>query len=444
MFDHNPGKTERVEDPLTRLHNRESYFNLLHKRVTESALNRSTIALLVIDITDFHRINHIHGYEIGDKLLYAFASLLEGVRREQDHLARIGDDQFVLLLRGVMNRGHARLAAMKILKLLELPFELGEIRININVAIGIALCPEHASEPVSLMKLAERALLLAKMSGNLLEFAPEYEKDELSDEWDIEIELEDSIEKSQLLPYYQPKVSLKTGKPVGAEALIRWNSPSRGFVRPDLFIPTAEKMGFIKPMTNWLMNAILRQSQEWTEKWGPLSVSINIPPLLLLQPDFTATVRSALNLWPNSNVTLCLEIVERSLVSETEYCFQILSQLRAMGLKVSIDDFGTGYSSLSYFKSIPADELKIDKSFVEDLTTDRDNLNLVKLMIHLAHSFGMYVVAEGVEDLPVLTALKRLNCDQIQGYIFSKPLPHQDFCSWLQSYKGIKGEITPG
>ncbi|MBF0219763.1 MAG: bifunctional diguanylate cyclase/phosphodiesterase [Gammaproteobacteria bacterium] len=432
-----PEFTKRIEDSLTRLHNRESFFNLLQQRVVESALNNAPIALLIIDISAFHRINLIHGYQTGDALLYQFATLLEKVRRPQDHCARIGDDQFALILRNIMNQGHARLAAMKVLKLLEKPMEVKDKQFTLNVHIGAALCPEDASESNHLLKSAERALLIAKKSGNLIEFNCLAHEEEINENWGIEVELEDAIDKSQLVTYYQAKISLESGRPMGAEALIRWNSPNRGFVSPDVFIPIAESMGFIKPMTNWLLNNVLRQSQSWSNRWGVLTVSINVPPQLLLEPDFFDMIRSALKLWPSKHIQLCLEIIERSFVSDTEHCFSLLNELRALGVKISIDDFGTGYSSLSYFKSIPADELKIDKSFLANIPEDIDNVNLIRLIIHLAHSFNMHVVAEGVEDIKTAATLRKLACDQVQGYLFSKPLPQAEFIKFLENYRGL-------
>lgn len=429
--------TERSEDPLTGIHSRQSFTRLLHRRVSDAAVRKRKLALLVFDINEFTRLNHVYGYAAGDQLLRQFAELLEEVRREQDHIGRIGDSRFALLLRDVLNQGHARLAALKVLKLLERPFEVRDSRAYVNATIGIALCPVHASEPNDLLRMAESALALAQSEQALFEFASEVDIDEISEFWDLEIQLEESIEKDQLLVYYQPKISLTTGKPVGAEALIRWDSPSRGIVSPTLFVPIAEQRGYIKPMTVWLLNSVLRQSQRWSEKWGPLSISVNISPQLLMQTDFVDVIKAALNLWPNHRVTLILEIVERSLIGDPEKCFDLLSRLRQLGVKISIDDFGTGYSSLSYFKSIPADELKIDRSFVVDLKANQDNVNIVKLIVHLAHSFNMQVVAEGVEQRADLAALAKLKCDQVQGYYVAKPMPADEFQQWLKEYSGV-------
>jgi EAL domain-containing protein (putative c-di-GMP-specific phosphodiesterase class I) len=233
-------------------------------------------------------------------------------------------------------------------------------------------------------------------------------------------------------------VANDTGKPVGAEALVCWESPNRGMVAPNLFMPVAESIGFINPLTIWMLNSALRLSADWTDKWGQLEVSVNIPPYFFSQPDFGDTVQSVLGLWEAQNSTLCLEILEQSFAGDVETSFNTLRELRDMGVKIAIDDFGTGYSCLSYFRDIPADELKIDKSFVDGLLKDRDNANIVELIIDLAHRFDLKVVAEGVEDAKTLVAMKKLNCDVVQGYYFSKPLPAHEFRDWLERFQGIR------
>ena len=426
--------TQKIEDPLTRLHNRVSFLKLLQRRILDANEYHSKLALVLINVNQLNRINHQHGYDAGDEVLCQFANLLEEVRREQDHVARIGDNRFVLLLRDVMNKGHAKLAALKVLKCLEQPFEVNGEKILLTVTIGIGVSPIDASETFALLKVSEKALLLASQSNQLIGFITGEEDDELSDIWDIEIELVGAIDNSQLVNYYQPKVSLITGKPTGAEALMRWNSPSRGFTPPNVFIPVAEKMGFIKPMTNWLINTALRESKEWTKKFGPLSVSVNVPPQLLLEHDFVDNVSNALEMWKGNDTTLTIEIIERSFISNADHTFKVLKKLRDLGVKISIDDFGTGFSSLSYFKMIPCDELKVDQSFVFDLLKEKANSNIVKLIVQLAHSFDLTVVAEGVETLDILSALKQLNCDDVQGYLLCKPIPQKDVKSWFEKY----------
>ncbi|MES9899475.1 MAG: bifunctional diguanylate cyclase/phosphodiesterase [Sedimenticola sp.] len=424
-----------MNENLTGLADRKHFFKLLGREVRRSNEFSSPIALLVVDLQRFNRINSLYGYAAGDQVLDTVAAILLKVARQQDSVARIGDDQFAVLLSGISNPEHARLAAFKIERLLDLPLPAGDDQIRCSVRIGIAVCPLHSSGAEDLLKTAEEALMAAKMSGQSIGMAQEETHEFISETWDIEIELVDAIKKHQMEVYFQPKVSLQSGKPVGAEALIRWNSPSRGLVGPDLFIPVAESLGILKQITLWMLNSALRLSGDWSDQWGRLEVSINIPAGLLIQPDFIDIVRSVKGLWQPHNITLCLEVLEKSFISDVESCFEALKRLREMGVKIAIDDFGTGYSSLSYFRDIPADELKIDQSFVFGLLSDRANAHIVSLIIDLAHSFNLTVVAEGVENRETLEAIKTLGCDVVQGYLYSKPIPVDQFKQWLVAFK---------
>ena len=260
----------------------------------------------------------------------------------------------------------------------------------------------------------------------------------MPEDWDIELSLDEALDNDEFLLYYQPKIALDSGGVTGVEALLRWNHPTRGFIPPCFFIPIAERMGHIKPITNWIFNTALRQAAEWTDKWGPLSVAVNIPPDFILMPDLKDIISNAISLWGSDDIMLTLEIVERSLVIEPERSISIMSDLRAMGISISIDDFGTGYSSLSYFENLPVDELKIDKSFVTDVVSSKPNQNIVKLIVELAHAFDMEVVAEGVEDVAAERYLKNINCDIAQGYYYARPMPNDQISDWLKKYSGAK------
>lgn len=424
-----------MRDPVTGLFDRQHFLHILESEVNEANEHQIPIGLIVVDIRDFNRINRLFGYSAGDLVLRAVAKTLEQVKRKQDQIARIGDDQFVLILSGIMNSGHAQLAAFKLQRLLDIPIRLEHEEIRCAAHIGIALCPEHATGPDVLLSEAEKALAQARHSEHQVCIAERREEDEISENWDIELELVDSIKRSQLRVYFQPKISLATYKPIGAEALVRWDSPSRGLLAPNTFIPVAESIGFIKPLTEWVLNSALRLSGQWTKQWGELEVSVNIPTRILEKPDFTDIVLSARELWKPENITLYLEVLEQSLMGDVKTSFAKLNGLRQEGIKVSIDDFGTGYSSLAYFRDIPADQLKIDRSFVSGLLKDKANENIVDLIINLAHRFDLSVVAEGVEDTDTLAALKIMQCDSVQGYVFAKPMPAEVFQDWLTSHQ---------
>ncbi len=427
-----------MEDKLTQLSDRKTFFKVLARQIVSVHDYKVKLALLVIDINRFRRINKLYDYPIGDLVLQQLTTILKSVKRDQDYLARIGDNQFALILVNIMNTGHATLAAQKILRLLETPFIIGETKLQIDTTIGIALCPIHASRTTALLKESEEALLLARQYKKSIGIAAsDIVDDELSETWDIEMDIEEAIQTQQFSIYYQPKISLSSGKPVGAEALLRWNHRVRGFISPAVFIPIIEKTGHIKPITSWLLNSVLRHSSRWTTKWGALSISANIPPELIVQLDLKDFVDNAIDLWGSDNITLTLEIIERSLVNDTKKCFDILKELQSMGVQISIDDFGTGYSSLSYFKLLPINELKIDQSFVFELLTDKANEKLVHLMIELAHNFALKVVAEGIEDQETYIALKNMGCDVGQGFYMAKPMPEEEFAKWLETFNEV-------
>ena len=424
-----------MEDPLTGLNDRKSLFSLIRRQVNIANEQNARLGLLVIDINDFGKLNNIHGYVGGDRVLQRFAEVLGLVQRSFDYAARIGDDRFALVLPNLANRGHAELAVHKLHRLLEVPFDLEGTQVRVSATVGIALCPDHATYPENLIKEAERALYAAQRSGRPFYMSAASDVEEISELWDLEVELQSAIKGNQLELYYQPKVSLHTGKPIGAEALIRWNSPSRNLVLPSIFIPIAEEAGYMKELTIWVLNSALRQSNDWTDKWGDLSVSVNVPPQIVLQPDFADTIANAIGLWKGSGEQLVIEITEQTLASDPERVMEVLGAVQEMGVQVSIDDFGTGYSSLQYFKRIPASELKIDQSFVRGLLRDPADADIVHLIIDLAHRFNLSVVAEGVEDVETLKELARNKCDVAQGYLFSKPLPHGQFNQWLENFR---------
>ena len=422
------------EDELTGLHDRRTFLLALRRQVGYANDKQSSLALLVIDIDGFAAINGTHGYDFGDKALQYLALQLRQVARAYDYVARVGDNRFALILPRIMNKGHAELAAQKLFRLLDIPFQSGHGRVKLAVTIGIALCPAHASHAEFLLRLAERALVTARGKGLHSQFPPDEDKDDkLSEFWDIEIELATAVQRGEMHLHYQPKVRCSDLRPVGVEALMRWDSRSRGTLTPDVFIPVAEHTGQIKALTIWAMNTALRQASEWTHSFGELSVAVNVPADLVVQHDLPDLVENALKLWGRPNVQLVLEITERSLVVAPEHSFKILSRIREMGVKVSIDDFGTGYSCLAYFKNIPADELKIDKSFVSGLLEDPACAELTSLIIDLAHRFGLSVVGEGVEDEQTLQALVQRSCDVAQGYLVGAAMGSDQFQRWLDS-----------
>jgi diguanylate cyclase (GGDEF)-like protein len=419
-----------LEDELTGLNNRGHFLSLLRRHITYANDRKNLLALIVVDVDGFAHINGAHGYEFGDRLLQHLARQVAGAARKQDYTARIGSDRFALLLPRVMNAGHAELAVQKLQRLLDSPFDGGEHKIKIEVTIGVALCPMHATHADFLLRCAEKAVETARLTGSNSAFAPDVQGDKISEFWDIEIELGAALDRGELALFYQPQMRIADLRPVGVEALMHWTSRTRGPVPADVFIPIAERTGQIKKLTIWALNTALRQAGQWQHAWGELSVAVNLPADLAAQQDLPELVENSMKLWGKRGVQLVLEITERSLMN-ARAAFEILSRIRQLGAKVSIDDFGTGYSCLAYFKNIPADELKVDKSFVGALLTDPGAAQITALIIDLAHRFGLSVVAEGVEDKKTLQALRSAGCDLAQGYLISKALTAADMQKWL-------------
>jgi len=425
-------------DALTGLYDRTTFISALEKKVSTALMNESSMALLVVDLRRLARINRSFGRRGGDFILSKLADKIVDISREGDVVGRIGDDQFALLLPSIANIGHAKLAALNIQRMLDTPFEYDGWVIRPSASIGVATMPTQASEADLLLQLSMDAVEEAKrLEQPIVFFSSEETARTNSVDWDIENALSDSIVNSELVVYFQPKLSLTTGCPVGAEALVRWQSQEKGLLMPGDFLPVAETIGFLKPLSIWMLNGALRCSLDWTDKWGNLGVSVNIPPSMMGQPDFVDLILNAQNLWKNNSSFLCLEILEQALIDDVQLVFKRLNMLRDKGVSISIDDFGTGYSSLSYFRDIPADELKIDRSFVKNLTSDSVSRNIVGLIIEMAQLFNLKVVAEGVEDKETMSFLKSQGCDYVQGFYLAKPMPAEEFQHWLEEYEPV-------
>lgn len=421
-----------TDDELTGLQHRRSFLATLRQQVGFSNDRQSLLALLVCDIDGFARLNAAHGYDFGDQALKYVAQHLRAIARPQDYVGRIGDNRFALLLPRIMNQGHAELAVQQMIRHLEVPFQAAQGSVRLNATIGAALCPGHASHPEHLLRQAEKSLEAARAQGAPWMFPPDSGDEQgFSEFWDLEIDLDGAIQRGELLLGYQPQLSAADLQPLGAEALMAWPHRTRGVVPASQFIPIAEKTGQIRPMTMWALNTALRQAAHWQHP-APLAVSVNVPAEMVAREDLPDMVENALQLWGEPGVQLVLEITERSLVADPDRSFGVLSCIRDMGVKVSIDDFGTGYSCLAYFKHIPADELKIDRSFVMGMTSDAGSADIASLIIDLAHRFGLSVVAEGVEDEATLAMLRQRGCDAVQGHLFAKAMRSDAFGKWLQ------------
>lgn len=393
------------------------------------------LAIMLVNIDHFRRLNTVFGYEVGDELLEAFEDRLDQMSRDKDYIIRMGNSEFLLVLPQMMNSGHASLAAHKILNGLSEPFYLNETEHKISVHIGVAIFPDHADNVSALVQKTEIALMSARNSASTFAIYSEDNKQLDINAWDIEGDLDAALENDEFELNYQPQVSIQTGIVFGAEALIRWKSEDRGYIRPDIFIKLAEQSGQIEAITWWVLNRALREVVEWPKAWKPLKVAVNISAVVLKDISFVDSVKSALNIWGVSSEQLVLEITESALMEDTTSSFITLEELKALGVGISIDDFGTGYSSMAYFKNIPANELKIDQSFIFYMLKNEMDQHVVNTVIELAHGFNLRVVAEGIEDQDTFESLKNLGCDVGQGFHIAKPMPQKELINWLQNYE---------
>lgn len=422
--------TSKRKEFLCKLQN---YCNL-----AQSNLER--LGLIIFDLKDYHRINAMYGFDTGDLLLNETWKRIDAAGFKNTIVDRIGNDEFALILQKVQDTKLLTLAANKVVRTLAVPFEVNGYTIKLDIVIGIS-SQEIRSDKVS--ESAEKLLIEAeinlreakKQNQKYLESHSECKFDDL--DWELESDLHLAVIQNELQLYYQPKINLETEKPTQAEALARWIHPNRGMVSPEEFIPILEQTGDIFDMTKWAIHVALRQLKEWPklDETDQYSVSINVSSHSLENPDFYQIVKRAIGIWGINPEQLTIEITEGALIAEEHSSYSNIFKLKDLGLKISIDDFGTGYSCLSYFKRIPADELKIDQSFIRNLKKDKDDEHITRVIIELAHRFSMKVVAEGVEDEESCLKLKEFGCDFIQGYYFSKPISQEKYCQWLLNFK---------
>lgn len=414
---------------------RLDFLRHLSTAVSRCSKKGKAVGLLVVQVEELDKVEGAFGYEKSQKLLEQFCVRLEGLLRNHDRLILVGDRKFCFILSDLMNEGHAILAANKIERLTNEPFNIDGHSVKLEASIGVAVFPHHAGNAEDLARRGELALAAAQDSGTSYESYSDGSTMRMASLWHIESDLGRALEQSELELYYQPKINLQTGHPCGAEALMRWNHPTKGLILPDEFIPVADRTGNLELMTWFAINTALRQQSEWPDLWGNLSVAINLSVNVLKSEQLSITIRDAEKIWGSESRQLILEITEDALITDPDEGFSILRKLQSEGIRIAIDDFGTGYSSMSHFRDMPADELKIDKSFVLNMLNDKRDWQIVRTAIDLAHTFDFSVVAEGVENEAVLNELVDMKCDMAQGYHYSPPLPQQEFIEWINNYK---------
>lgn len=415
-------KNLALYDHLTGLPNRVLLRDRLQQNLFSAKREQHTVAVLMLDLDHFKEINDTLGHNIGDELLKQVSQRFEHQLRKSDTVGRLGGDEFAIIVPGADSESAVRVANM-LTKCLEPPFEVRDNILTVSGSIGITVYPEHGENVSELFKRADVAMYVAKR-GNRGYTIYDARKDQHSaGKLSLRRDLRSAVNNGELELYYQPKLDLHSRTMIGVEALARWQHPEHGFIAPDIFIPIMEQTGLIKPFTHWALNAALKQCAAWSSAGMNIGVSVNLSMHNLRELLLPRQILKLLKKWGLNHDALILELTESAVMSNSQKVHAILTELAAAGVQFSIDDFGTGYSSLSYLKKLPVHELKIDKSFVMEMDTHKDDAVIVHSTIELAHNLGLRVIAEGVENEQVMAMLAAEGCDQIQGYFISRPVP---------------------
>jgi diguanylate cyclase (GGDEF)-like protein len=417
-------------DTLTGLPNRPSFLRKLGEQMQDAAAHGTTFALLYSDLDRFREINDAFGHEGGDAVLREIGARISRAGPETlDRVARLGVDDFAFLLRPGSDEREAVRAAEDGIQFLREPFTLSEQPVFLSASIGIAVFPTHGSSAEELLRHAEAAMFAAKRTQT--RYAVYGAAFDVHSHRRIALlrDLRRALETNQLTLYYQPQVDFRTGRLVGAEALLRWAHPERGMVPPLEFIPVAEETGLIHQLTPWVLKHALQQHRAWQRSGLELRMSVNVSMRNLRDPEFLAVVQAMVNTAGVDARSVTLEVTEGAMMLEATRTLDVLQRIRDLGVNISIDDFGTGYSSLAYLSRLPVNEVKIDRAFVMDITTPGPRA-IVEAVIKLGKVFGLRVIAEGVKDEPTWTQLRSLGCDIAQGYYLSEPVAAEAFATW--------------
>ncbi|MCB1775348.1 MAG: EAL domain-containing protein [Gammaproteobacteria bacterium] len=422
-------------DALTRLPNRILFHERVQHSLVRAARRNSRVGIIFVDLDHFKDVNDSLGHSAGDQLLKSVAELLCSVLRNDDTVARIGGDEFTILIEDVNDRDRLTSVIEKLMDAFDREFDLGTARVRVSPSLGISISPEDGEDTDTLMRNADAAMYRAKSLGrNTYQFYTEELTRQASDRMRIDSALRKAINDREFYLQYQPQIDLRSGAVVGMEVLVRWNSTELGFVPPDQFIPIAENNGLIIPIGRWVLEDACRQARTWIDD-GVLSgtLAVNISGVQVRRGDLVTMVREVLAATGFPAAQLELEVTEGFIMGETEQAVATLTELRDMGLTLAVDDFGTGYSSLAYLKSLPIHRLKIDKSFIRDIPDDQDDMAITRAVIALGKSLGLELVAEGVETEIQRRFLVDEGCSHAQGYLFHRPLNSADMADLLHA-----------
>ncbi len=407
---------------------RQEFFNTISSLVES---NDNNIAFIIIKIRRFNEINTTYGFEKGDKYLAYVEDKLQEILRSEDIVARIGDNEFGALLPELNNTSHALLAANKIASEFKHAVDIDGSQFSPKIVMGVSAKPDHGTTFNELLHAATLALQNAE-KNNEDYLLHQLTNSDMPSSLEVENEIQPALDDDEFSLFCQPKVNLQSGKLYGGEALIRWNSKKFGFVNTQYFIDILEGSSSLVPVTQWVLNVAVRQCLDYQKHFPDFTVAVNLSPSLLTNRSIVEIVSNVVSIWSLKPDSLVLEVTEGAMMMNPKKSMEILNEFHQLGFGVSIDDFGTGYSSLAYLKNLPADEIKIDKSFVLNMANDKKDESIVKGAVDLAHALGLKVVAEGIEDKETLNILTEMGCDYAQGYYMAKPMPRDDLLVWMQ------------
>ncbi|MFY0544398.1 putative bifunctional diguanylate cyclase/phosphodiesterase [Brevibacillus sp. H7] len=420
---------QAYHDNLTGLPNRFLFEDRILLELEHAALYQQSFAVIFIDLDRFKPINDSLGHAVGDLILQEVAKRLSSILRKTDTVSRLGGDEFIVLLPNIKSTQDVAEVSHKIVHSLSEPFYVSGHELFIGVSVGSSIFPIDGKDVKTLIKHADAAMYRAKENGgNTYQFYTHAMNTKVAERLKLETNLRKAVMRQEFQLYFQPQFQLHTGRVVGMEALLRWNHPEMGCIPPSRFIPLAEETGLILPIGEWVLWEACRQNIMWQEKgYPPMRVAVNISPFQFLQNDFVDMVTRIVKETGLSPNHLELELTESVFVRNLEKAAETLHECKSLGIQLSLDDFGTGYSSLSYLRRFPIHRLKIDQSFVQNISTSSTDLAIVSSIITMAHSLRLNVIAEGIENGNQVTFLKQIHCDMGQGYFFEKPLSKEDF-----------------
>ena len=427
---------QATHDTLTGLPNRALLMDRLNQVLSRAPWNTSknkVLAVMFLDLDRFKLVNDTLGHDVGDQLIIQVGERLQGCLRDGDTVCRLGGDEFVLLLKELAIKEDVVKVAEKVINEFSKPFRLSSMEFYTTASIGISMFPENGQDEVILMKNADTAMYRAKAAGkNNYKFYSDDMNEQSTVRLSLESSLRKAIDRDELRLFYQPQIDTISGQVIGAEALLRWEHPDHGLIPPMEFIPLAEETGLIVPIGEWVITEACRQNKAWHDAGlAPIRIAVNIADAQFQKPNLIRDIKLALRKSGLSAEYLELEMTEGILARNADAAIATLTELKKMGINVSIDDFGTGYSSLSYLKRFPVDTLKVDRAFVRDIMTDKDDATICATIISMAKHLNLTVIAEGVEDIEQLQFLSELGCEYIQGFYFSPPVPAEKFTEIL-------------